>query len=128
MNREELKELIQEVYDDYYFAEFNLHFVNEVGNTVKSTKLIDVKLEVTKEQIHIASLYGIDMKEYFVKNMIEESANKILTDIYKVDNKDWLHGRENVKIEMSIINWDLYEEIIENGFRYRLRFEVAYNK
>ena len=34
MDREELKELIQEVYDDYYFAEFNLHFVNvvEPGN------------------------------------------------------------------------------------------------
>ena len=128
MNREELKELIQEVYDDYYFAEFNLHFVNEVGNTVKSTKLIDVKLEVTKEHIYTVSLYGIDVKEHLVKNMIEESASKILTDIYKVENKDWLHGRENVKIEMSIINWDLYEEIIENGFRYRLRFEVAYNK
>ena len=128
MNREELKELIQEVYDDYYFAEFNLHFVNAVGNTVKCTKLIDVKLEVAKEQIHTASLYGIDVKEHLVKNMIEESANKILTDIYKVENKDWLHGRENVKIEMSISNWDLYEEIIENGFIYRLRFEVAYNK
>ena len=128
MNREELKELIQEVYDDYYFAEFNLHFVNAVGNTVKSTKLIDVKLEVAKEQIDTASLYGIDVKEHLVKNMIEESANKILTDIYKVENKDWFYGRENVKIEMSIINWDLYEEIIENGFRYRLRFEVAYNK
>ena len=128
MDREELKELIQEVYDDYYFAEFNLHFINAVGNTVKSTKLIDVKLEVTKEQIHTASLYGIDVKEYFVKNMIEESANKILTDIYKVENKDWFYGRENVKIEMSISNWDLYEEIIENGFIYRLRFEVAYNK
>ena len=30
MDREELKELIQEVYDDYDFAEFNLHFVNNV--------------------------------------------------------------------------------------------------
>ena len=128
MNREELKELIQEVYDDYYFAEFNLHFVNAVGNTVNSTKLIDVKLEVTKEQIDTASLYGIDVKDHLVKNMIEESANKILTDIYKVENKDWFYGRENVKIEMTIINWDLYEEIIENGFRYRLRFEVVYNK
>ena len=95
---------------------------------MKSTKLIDVKLEVAKEQIDTASLYGIDVKEHLVKNMIEESANKILTDIYKVENKDWFYGRENVKIEMTIINWDLYEEIIENGFRYRLRFEVAYNK
>ena len=138
MDREELKELIQEVYDDYYFAEFNLHFVNvvepgkvyeiknnRINNKLKRTTLIAVNSEVTKEQIHTASLYGIDVKEYLVKNMIEETANKILTDIYKVENKDWFHGRENVKIEMSISNWDLYEEIIENGFIYRLRFEVA---
>lgn len=138
MNREELKELIQEVYDDYYFAEFNLHFVNvvepgkvyeiknnRINNKLKRTTLIAVNSEVTKEQIHTASLYGIDVKEYLVKNMIEETANKILTDIYKVENKDWFHGRENVKIEMSIANWDLYEDVVENGFVYRLRFEVA---
>ena len=138
MNREELKELIQEVYDDYYFAEFNLHFVNvvepgkvyeiknnRINNKLKRTTLIAVNSEVTKEQIHTASLYGIDVKEYLVKNMIEETANKILTDIYKVENKDWFYGRENVKIEMSIINWDLYEEEVESGIEYRLRFEVA---
>lgn len=138
MNREELKELIQEVYDDYYFAEFNLHFVNvvepgkvyeiknnRINNKLKRTTLIAVNSEVTKEQIHTASLYGIDVKEHLVKSMIEETANKILTDIYKVENKDWFHGRENVKIEMSIANWDLYEDIVENGFVYRLRFEVA---
>lgn len=138
MDREELKELIQEVYDDYYFAEFNLHFVNvvepgkvyeiknnRINNKLKRTTLIAVNSEVTKEQIHTASLYGIDVKEYLVKNMIEETANKILTDIYKVENKDWFHGRENVKIEMSIANWDLYEDVVENGFVYRLRFEVA---
>ena len=138
MDREELKELIQEVYDDYDFAEFNLHFVtvvepgkvyeiknNRINNKLKRTTLIAVNSEVTKEQIHTASLYGIDVKEHLVKTMIEETANKILTDIYKVENKDWFHGRENVKIEMSIANWDLYEDIVENGFVYRLRFEVA---
>ena len=138
MDREELKELIQEVYDDYYFAEFNLHFVNvvepgkvyeiknnRINNKLKRTTLITVNSEVTKEQIHTASLYGIDVKEYLVKNMIEETANKILTDIYKVENKDWFHGRENVKIEMTIANWELYEDVVENGFVYRLRFEVA---
>ena len=138
MDREELKELIQEVYDDYDFAEFNLHFVNvvepgkvyeiknnRINNKLKRTTLIAVNSQVTKEQIHTASLYGIDVKEHLVKTMIEETANKILTDIYKVENKDWFHGRENVKIEMSIANWDLYEDIVENGFVYRLRFEVA---
>lgn len=138
MDREELKELIQEVYDDYYFAEFNLHFVNvvepgkvyeiknnRINNKLKRTTLIAVNSEVTKEQIHTASLYGIDVKEHLVKAMIEETANKILTDIYKVENKDWFHGRENVKIEMSIANWELYEDIVENGFVYGLRFEIA---
>ena len=138
MNREELKELIQEVYDDYYFAEFNLHFVNvvepgkvyeiknnRINNKLKRTTLIAVNSEVTKEQIHTASLYGIDVKEHLVKTMIEETANKILTDIYKVENKDWFHGRENVKIEMTIANWELYEDVVENGFVYGLRFEIA---
>lgn len=138
MDREELKELIQEVYDDYDFAEFNLHFVtvvepgkvyeiknNRINNKLKRTTLIAVNSQVTKEQIHTASLYGIDVKEHLVKTMIEETANKILTDIYKVENKDWFHGRENVKIEMTIANWELYEDVVENGFVYGLRFEIA---
>lgn len=138
MDREELKELIQEVYDDYYFADFNLHFVNvvepgkvyeiknnRINNKLKRTTLIAVNSEVTKDQIHTASLYGIDVKKHLVKAMIEETANKILTDIYKVENKDWFHGREKVKIEMSIANWELYEDIVENGFVYGLRFEIA---
>lgn len=138
MDRKELKELIQEVYDDYDFAEFNLHFVNvvepgkvyeiknnRINNKLKRTTLIAVDSEVTKEQIHTASLYGIDVKEHLVKAMIEETANKILTDIYKVENKDWFHGRENVKIEMTIANWELYEDVVENGFVYGLRFEIA---
>ena len=139
MDREELKELIQEVYDDYYFADFNLHFVNvvepgkvyeiknnRINNKLKRTTLIAVNSEVTKEQMHTASLYGIDVKEHLVKAMIEETANKILTDIYKVENKDWFYRQNKpVEIEMSIANWELYEEEVESGIEYRLRFEVA---
>ena len=138
MDREELKELIQEVYDDYYFADFNLHFVNvvepgkvyeiknnRINNKLKRTTLIAAQAEVTKEQIHTASLYGIDVKEHLVKTMIEDTANKILTDIYKVENKDWFHGRENVKIEISITNWQLLEEQDGSSYRYMLRFEVV---
>ena len=139
MDREELKELIQEVYDDYYFADFNLHFVNvvepgkvyeiknnRINNKLKRTTLIAVNSEVTKEQMHTASLYGIDVKEHLVKAMIEETANKILTDIYKVENKDWFYRQNKpVEIEMSIANWELYEEEVESGIEYKLRFEVA---
>ena len=138
MDREELKELIQEVYDDYDFAEFNLHFVNTVepgkvyeirnnriNNVLKNTTLIYASFMVSKYQMEAMKLYDMNVKEHVVKRMIEDTADKILTDIYKVENKDWFHGRENVKIEMSIANWDLYEDIVENGFVYRLRFEVA---
>lgn len=138
MDKEHLKELIQAVYDDYDFADFNLHFVNcvephkvyeiknnRINNKLKDTTLVSVNSEVTNKMINQMSLYNVDVKEHLVRTMIEESANKILTDIYKVENKDWFHGRENVKIEMSIANWDLYEDIVENGFVYRLRFEIA---
>ena len=138
MNREQLKEYIQEVYDDYDFAEFNLHFVNTVepgkvyeirnnriNNVLKNTTLIYASFMVSKYQMEAMKLYDMNVKEHVVKRMIEDTADKILTDIYKVENKDWFHGRENVKIEMSIANWDLYEDIVENGFVYRLRFEVA---
>jgi hypothetical protein len=71
-------------------------------------------------------LYDMDMKELFVKRMIESTADKILTDIYKVENKDWFYRQNKpVEIEMSIANWELYEEEVETGIEYRLRFEVA---
>lgn len=138
MNREQLKEYIQEVYDDYDFAEFNLHFVNTVepgkvyeirnnriNNVLKNTTLIYASFMVSKYQMESMKLYDMNVKEHVVKRMIEDTADKILTDIYKVENKDWFHGRENVKIEMTIANWELYEDVVENGFLYGLRFEIA---
>jgi hypothetical protein len=140
MDREELKELIQEVYDDYYFADFNLHFVNvvepgkvyeiknnRINNVLKNTTLIHASYIVSKYQMETMKLlYDMDMKELFVKRMIESTADKILTDIYKVENKDWFYRQNKpVEIEMSIANWELYEEEVENGIEYRLRFEVA---
>ena len=140
MNREELKELIQEVYDDYDFAEFNLHFVNvvepgkvyeiknnRINNVLKNTTLIHASYMVSKYQMETMKLlYDMDMKELFVKRMIESTADKILTDIYKVESKDWFYRQNKpVEIEMSIANWELYEEEVESGIEYRLRFEVA---
>jgi len=140
MDREELKELIQEVYDDYDFAEFKLHFVNvvepgkvyeiknnRINNVLKNTTLIHASFIVSKYQMETMKLlYDMDMKELFVKRMIESTADKILTDIYKVENKDWFYRQNKpVEIEMSIANWELYEEEVESGIEYRLRFEVA---
>lgn len=139
MNREELKELIQEVYDDYDFAEFKLHFVNvvepgkvyeiknnRINNVLKNTTLIYASFMVSKYQMETMKLYDMNVKEYVVKRMIEDTADKILTDIYKVENKDWFYRQnKSVEIEMSIANWELYEEEVENGIEYRLRFEVA---
>ena len=139
MNREELKELIQAVYDDYCFVEFNLHFVNEVephkvyeiknnriNNILKDTTLVAVNAIVTNEEIETLSLYGIDVKNHCTKRMIEETANKILIDIYKINTHEWFYSRpEPVDIEMTITNWEFLEEKTEIGYRYSLRFEVA---
>ena len=138
MNREELKELIQDVYDDYDFAEFNLHFVNNVepgkvyeiknnriNNKLKDTTLICVSGMFTNEQMETLKLYGVDVKDHMIREMIVQTADKILTDIYKVENKDWFHGRENIKIELTISNWQLLEEQDGSSYRYMLRFEVA---
>lgn len=72
MYRNKLKELKQEVYDDYYFVDFNLHFVNEVqtkiyeiknnhiNNILKDTKLIVSNYEVSNEQLKEMLLYEFD--------------------------------------------------------------------
>lgn len=139
MNREQLKEMIQEVYDDYDFAEFNLHFVNvvepgkvyeiknnRINNVLKNTTLIYASFMVSKYQMESMKLYDMNVKEHVVKRMIEDTADKILTDIYKVENKDWFYRKNKpVEIEMSIANWELYEEEVESGIEYKLRFEVA---
>lgn len=139
LNREELKELIQVIYDDNDFANFNLHFVDEVEphkvyviknnrifNELTRTTLIMVDSIVTNNQIHEMSLYGIDVKVHLFRAMVAESANKILADIYKVNNKDWFYDRINpVNIELTITNWYLHSELIENGIRFILRFEIG---
>ena len=138
MDREELKELIQDVYDDYDFAEFNLHFVNNVepgkvyeiknnriNNKLKDTTLICSSGMFTNEQMETLKLYGVDVRDHMIREMIVQTADKILTDIYKVENKDWFHGRENIKIELTISNWQLFEEQDGSSYRYMLRFEVA---
>lgn len=139
MDREQLKDLIQAIYDDYDFAEFNLHFVNEVQphkvyeiknnrilNNLKDTTLVSVNAMATNNQIQEMSLYGVDVKDCIIRSMIEETAYKILTDIYKVNSPEWFYSQPTpVEVEMTITNWELQEEKTERDIRYCLRFEVA---
>ena len=139
MNREQLKDLIQAIYDDYDFAEFNLHFVNEVQphkvyeiknnrilNNLKDTTLVSVNAIATNNQIQEMSLYGVDVKDCIIRSMIEETAYKILIDIYKVNSREWFYSQSTpVEVELSITNWELQEEKTERDIRYCLRFEVA---
>ena len=139
MSKEELKQLIQAIYDDYDFAEFNLHFVNEVQphkvyeiknnrilNNLKDTTLVAVNSIATNKQIQDLSLYGVDVKDCIIRSMIEETAYRILTDIYKVNSPEWFYSQPTpVEVELSITNWELQEEKTERDIRYCLRFEVA---
>ena len=140
MDSNRLKELIQEIYDDYDFAKFNLHFVNMVYphkvyeiknnrilNNLKDTTIIVCNTEVSNCQIKDMLLYGFDdIKEYYVRKMIEGTADKILSDIYKVNKMEWFYSQSSpVEIELTITNWQLNEEILENGKVYSLRFEIA---
>ena len=127
MEKEELKELIQNVYDDFDFANFNLHFVNDVDiNNLKDTTLVSVNSMATYKEIETVSLYGVDVKKHLIISMIEETANKILIDIYKFNKREWFYGqREPVEVEITITNWELKEEKTETGIIYKLRFEVA---
>ena len=139
MDKEELKQLIQAVYDDFDFVDFNLHFVDEVeshkvyeiknnriNNKLKDTTLVAVNSMVTNKEIETLSLYGVDVKNHLIISMIEETANKILIDIYKFNKREWFYGQsEPVKVEMTITNWELKEEKTETGIIYKLRFEVA---
>ena len=139
LNRDQLKELIQEIYDDYDFADFNLHFVDEVEphkvyeiknnrilNNLKETTLITVSSLVTREEIINLRLYGIDANIQIIRKMIEESANKIMSEIYKVNGKDWFYNKMNpVDIELTITNWKINVEETESRFRYILNFEIA---
>ena len=138
MDKEELKELIQYVYDDFDFANFNLHFVNDVeahkiyeiknnhiNNKFKDTTLVAVNSIVSNKEMETLSLYGVG-ENHLIISMIEETANKILIDNYKFNKREWFYGqREPVKVEMTITNWELQKEITETGIVYKLRFEVA---
>ena len=132
--------MIQEIYDDYDFVEFNLHFVNciephkvyEIKNNRINNKLIDTtmlvsNIQVSDSQMRDMLLYGVDVKEYYIRNMIKGTADKILTDIYKVNNRDWFYSQSSpVKIELTITNWEFREEKLDNGVNvYGLRFEIA---
>ena len=139
LDKDQLKELIQEIYDDNDFANFNLHFVDEVEphkvyviknnrifNELTRTTLISVDSIVSNREIDEMSLYGIDVKTHLFRKMVEETANKILTDIYKVNTREWFYDRKSpVEIELTITNCGLYEEKTETGFRYRFRFEIG---
>ena len=139
MDREQLKYLIQAIYDDYDFAEFNLHFVNEVQphkvyeiknnrilNNLKDTTLVSVNSIATNNQIQEMSLYGVDVKDCIIRSMIEETAYRILMDMYKVNSPEWFYSQPTpVEVEMTITNWELQEEKTERDTRYCLRFEVA---
>ena len=139
MDREQLKYLIQAIYDDYDFAEFNLHFVNEVQphkvyeiknnrilNNLKDTTLVSVNSIATNNQIQEMSLYGVDVKDCIIRSMIEETAYRILMDMYKVNSPEWFYSQPTpVEVEMTITNWELQEEKTERDIRYCLRFEVA---
>jgi hypothetical protein len=139
MSKEELKQLIQAIYDDFDFADFNLHFVNEVQphkvyeiknnrilNNLKDTTLVAVNSIATNKQIQDLSLYGVDVKDCIIRSMIEETAYKILSDIYKVNSREWVYSQSTpVEVEMTITNWELLENQTEIGIEYKLRFEVA---
>ena len=138
LDKDQLKEVIQAIYDDYDFADFILHFVDEVEphkvyeiknnrilNNLKETTLISVSFLVTREEIINLRLYGIDANTQIIRKMIEESANKIVSDIYKVNGKDWFYNKTKVDIELTITNWKINVEETESRFRYILNFEIA---
>ena len=93
---------------------------------MKDTTLVAVNSMVSNKEMETLSLYGVDVKNHLIISMIDETANKILTDIYKFNKREWFYGqKEPVKVEMTITNWELKEEKTETGIIYKLRFEVA---
>ena len=139
MDKEQLKKLIQEIYDDYDFADFNLHFVdcveshkvyeiknNRINNKLVDTTMLVSNILVSKSQQKDLLLYGIDVKDFFVRKIIGETADKILSDVYKVNKREWFYSQSSpVKIELTITKWQLHEEEIENGIAYEIIFEFV---
>lgn len=139
MDKQQLKELIEEIYNDYDFAEFNLHFVdciephkvyeirnNRINNILKDTTMMVSNITVSDSQRKDMLLYGMNVKDFFVRKIIGDTADKILSDVYKVNKREWFYSQSSpVKIELTITNWQLHEEEIENGIAYGFRFEFA---
>jgi hypothetical protein len=99
---------------------------NRILNNLKDTTLVAVNSIATNKQIQDLSLYGVDVKDCIIRSMIEETAYKILSDIYKVNSREWVYSQSTpVEVEMTITNWELLENQTEIGIEYRLRFEVA---
>ena len=139
MDKEQLKELMQEIYDDYEFVDFNLHFVdcvaphkvyeiknNRINNKLLDTTMLCSNIVVSNSQRKDLLLYDVDVKDFFVRKIIGETADKILADVYKVNKREWFYSQSSpVKIELTITNWQLHEEEIEEGIAYGFRFEFA---
>lgn len=121
MDSKLLKELIESTVEDYKLVDFDLHFVDRI-ETNKKIKTFELNSTVTKEQMESLSLYGVNIKEEIVRNMIFE----VLMDICKRNSQDrWLNLTEPIKIELYITNWELKEETTEIDFKYKLTLEVA---
>ena len=63
MDKEQLKELIQEIYDDYDFVEFNLHFVD----CVEPHKVYEIKnlSPLTALRVHETWWHSLQLKINF---------------------------------------------------------------
>lgn len=127
MDSKLLKELIESIFEDYKLADFDLHFVDKIKIN-KEFKHLGITGSVTNEQIEQLSLYGINVREEMIRNMISEFLVKVLMDSCKENSQDrWWGLTEPVKIELYITNWELKEEITENDMKhnYRLTLEFA---
>ena len=126
MDRKLLKELIESIFEDYELADFDLHFVDRI-ETNKKIKHFEINGAVTIDQIESLSLYGINVREEMIRNMISEFLVKVLMDSCKENSQDRWSLTEPVKIELYITNWELKEEITEIDIKhnYRLILEFA---
>jgi hypothetical protein len=126
MDSKLLKELIESIFEDYELADFDLHFVDKIKIN-KEFKHFEITGSVTNEQIEQLLLYGINVREEMIRNMISEFLVKVLMDSCKENSQDRWSLTEPVKIELYITNWELKEEITKNDMKhnYRLTLEFA---
>ena len=116
MDSEQLKELIQGVYDDYDFAEFNLHFVNvvEPGKVyeIKNNR-INNKLKDTRHRldVYIEKLNGLSPL-----NKLKSGYSLVTSEDKIVNSTKNVNIGENINI--SLIDGDIVakvEDIIYNN-------------